>query len=281
MQRPVFTGRAAERQLLHDAFSRAASGQAQVLLITGEAGIGKTRLVSDLAEQLGINQFARGDSEAAAQWRVGNCAPLAGAALAYGPFLAALPDQAGWLLSEDDASDMLVARHRMLERMLALLSELSADAPLVLVLEDLHWADESSRLLLGFLGPVRLRDAAGARDRHAADEDTGSGARVFRSPSCGGAEQVTRLPLARLADTEIAELIADLIPAGTSAEQVRPCARRRGQSAVRAGAGGYGELDRRRRSVPSCSPRPMPCRRRRRQSLTRSAWLTAGCHTNY
>ena len=218
MQEPVFTGRAAERQLLHDAFSRAASGQAQVLLITGEAGIGKTRLVSDLAEQLGINQFARGDSEAAAQWRVGNCAPLAGAALAYGPFLAALPDQAGWLLSEDDASDMLVARHRLFERMLALLSELSAGAPLVLVLEDLHWADESSRLLLGFLA-VRLREQRVLVIGTLRDEDTGSETRMWlaelrRCPT------VTRLPLARLADTEIAELIADLIPAGTSAEQV-------------------------------------------------------------
>jgi DNA-binding CsgD family transcriptional regulator len=218
MQGPVFTGRAAERQLLHDEFSRAASGRAQVVLITGEAGIGKTRLVSDLAEQLGIDQLARGDSEAAVHWRVGNCAPLAGAALAYGPFLAALPDQAGWLLSEDGASDMLVARHRLFERMLALLSELSADVPLVLVLEDLHWADESSRLLLGFLA-VRLREQRVLVIGTLRDEDTGSETRRWlaelrRCPT------VTRLPLARLADTEIVELIADLIPAGTSAEQV-------------------------------------------------------------
>ena len=117
------------------------------MLITGPAGIGKTRLVADLAEQLGPDQA----------WRTGNCAPLAGTALAYGPFLAALSDQASWLLGEDDASDMLVARHRLFERVLTLLTELSADAPLVLVLEDLHWADESSRLLLGFLA-VRLSD---------------------------------------------------------------------------------------------------------------------------
>jgi len=167
MHRPVFTGRAAERQLLHDAFSLAADGRAQVVLITGEAGIGKTRLVADLAEQLGIDQLTGPDSEAAAQWRVGNCAPLAGTALAYGPFLAALPDQAGWLLGEDDSSDMLVARHRLFERMLALLSELSAGAPLVLVLEDLHWADESSRLLLGFLA-VRLREQRVLVIRHTA-----------------------------------------------------------------------------------------------------------------
>lgn len=215
MQGPVFTGRAAERQLLYDAFSRAAGGEAQVVLITGEAGIGKTRLVADLAEQLGIDQLTDGE---AVQWRVGNCAPLAGTALAYGPFLAALPDRAGWLLGEDDVGDMLVARHRLFERMLALLSELSADAPLVLVLEDLHWADESSRRLLGFLS-VRLRGQRLLVIGTLRDEDTSSETRLWlaelrRCPT------VTRLPLTGLADAEITELIADLIPAGTSAEQV-------------------------------------------------------------
>ncbi|HXS64951.1 MAG TPA: AAA family ATPase [Streptosporangiaceae bacterium] len=217
MQAPAFTGRSAERRLLRDAFSRAADGRAQVVLITGEAGIGKTRLVANLAEYLGLDGSAPAGSSRA-QWRVGNCAPLAGAALAYGPFLAALPDQAGWLLGADGSGDMLVARHRLFERMLALLSELSADAPLVLVLEDLHWADESSRLLLGFLA-VRLREQRVLVIGTLRDEDTGAETRMWlaelrRCPT------VTRLPLTRLADTEIAELIAGLVPACTSTEQI-------------------------------------------------------------
>ncbi len=212
MQAPVFAGRAAERRLLQGAFSRAADGQAQVVLITGEAGIGKTRLVANLAEQLGL------DDEMRMQWRVGNCAPLAGTALAFGPFLAALADQASWLLAEEDTGNMLVARHRLFERMLALLSELSADAPLVLVLEDLHWVDESSRLLLGFLA-VRLREQRVLVIGTLRDEDTSGETRLWlaelrRCPT------VTLLPLSGLADTEIGQLIADLIPAGTSAEQV-------------------------------------------------------------
>jgi DNA-binding CsgD family transcriptional regulator len=218
MQAPVFTGRAAERQRLQGAFSQAESGQAQVVLITGEAGIGKTRLVADLGEQLGLGQLTRADGEARAQWRVGNCAPLAGTALAYGPFLAALPDQAGWLLGADDASDMLVARHRLFERMLALLSELSVAAPLVLVLEDLHWADESSRLLLGFLA-VRLRDQRVLVIGTLRDEDTSSEKRLWLA-ELRRCPIVTQLPLIRLKDAEITELIADLIPVGTSAEQV-------------------------------------------------------------
>src|SRR5690349_7396099 len=83
-------GRLPERKALSDAYARTAAGQSQLLLITGPAGIGKTRLVQELTEQ------ARG-----AQVRAGESAPLAGAALAYGPFVDALTDQAEWLLDED------------------------------------------------------------------------------------------------------------------------------------------------------------------------------------
>ncbi len=61
------------------------------------------------------------------------------------------------MLADDQPSDMAAARHRLVERVLALLADLAAEAPLVLVLEDLHWADESSHELLAFLA-VRLRD---------------------------------------------------------------------------------------------------------------------------
>src|ERR1700685_4485056 len=72
-----------------------------------------------------------------------------------GPFVAALGDDGDWLLA-DGGGDMLAARHRLFVRVLELLAGLAARAPLVLVLEDLHWADESSRELLAFLA-VRLR----------------------------------------------------------------------------------------------------------------------------
>ena len=59
------------------------------------------------------------------------------------------------------------ARHRLFERVLALLADLAGEAPLVLVLEDLHWADESSHELLAFLA-VRLREPPGPGGRDAA-----------------------------------------------------------------------------------------------------------------
>ena len=109
-------------------------------------------------------------------------------------------------------------RHRLFERVLALLSDLVARAPLVLVLEDLHWADESSRLLLAFLA-VRLKSQPVLVVATLREEDLGAGAlrwlaELERCPA------VTRLRLTGLADAEVAELVTGLLPAGASAEQV-------------------------------------------------------------
>ena len=110
----------------------------------------------------------------------GESAPLAGAALAYGPFVAALGEQAPWLLDDDGPGDMLAARHRLFVRVLGLLGDLAAAGPLVLVLEDLHWADESSRELLAFLA-VRLRRGSVLLAATVRDEDLDSGQRRWLS----------------------------------------------------------------------------------------------------
>ncbi len=202
-------GRVAERAVLSAALSRAAAGHAQVLLITGPAGIGKTRLTEELSHEAG---------QAGAAVRCGESAPLAGAALAYGPFAAALGDKAGWLLDDDGPGDMLAARHRLFIRVLDLLRAQAEASPLVLVLEDLHWADESSRELLAFL-TVRLRQAQVLVAATLREEDLDSGTRRWlaeleRRPG------VTRLRLAGLSDAEIAELVAALLPAGVRADRL-------------------------------------------------------------
>jgi DNA-binding CsgD family transcriptional regulator len=113
---------------------------------------------------------------------------------------------------------MFAARHRLFERVLALLGDLAAEAPLVLVLEDLHWADESSHELLAFLA-VRLRDlpvlvVATLRDEELADEARRWLSDLERRP------RVTRLRLAGLAPHEVAELVADQVPAGSGPDPV-------------------------------------------------------------
>lgn len=205
-------GRAAERQALLGVYARAVAGRPQAVLITGAAGIGKTRLVEDLC--------ARAESAAGgARVLLGESAPLAGAGLAYGPFVAALRDQAGWMLADDGAPDMLAARHRLFVRVLELLAGLAARSPVVLVLEDLHWADDSSRELFAFLA-VRLRDQPVMLVGTLREEELAGGvgqwvAELERRPG------VSRLRLRGLADGEIAELVTGLLPAGAaSADRV-------------------------------------------------------------
>ena len=202
-------GRVPERKALLAAYARVVAGHPQVLLITGAAGLGKTRLVEELCAQA---ESAAGG----ARVLLGESAPLAGAALAYGPFVAALRDQAGWLLDDDRTPDMLVARHRLFVRVLELLAGLAIRSPVVLVLEDLHWADDSSRELLAFLA-VRLRDQPVMLIGTLREEELASSvgqwlAELERRP------RVTRLRLGRLADSEIAELVTGLLPADGASE---------------------------------------------------------------
>jgi len=191
------------------AYASAVAGQPQVLLITGEAGIGKTRLVEDLVQQAGPG---------GAQVRIGESAPLAGTALAYGPFVAALGERAAWLLADDEPADMVAARHRLFERVLALLAELAARAPLVLVLEDLHWADESSHELLAFLA-VRLRELPVLVVVTIRDEDLDGEAQRWLA-DLQRRPRVTRVRVAGLAPDEVAELVGGLVPDGAGPDPV-------------------------------------------------------------
>ena len=204
-------GRVAEVDALTTAYAAVAGGQSRVVLLTGEAGLGKTRLVEELCDW--VRSAADG-----AQVRVGWSAPLAGATLAFGPFVAALGDEVEWLLADGGGEDMLAARHRLFMRVLGLLAELAARAPLVLVLEDLHWADESSRELLAFLA-VRLRAEPVLVVGTLREEELGTGARRWLAELERRAE-VSRLRLGPLSDTEVAGLVAGLLPTRADAKAV-------------------------------------------------------------
>jgi len=198
-------GRAVERDAMSVAYARAQAGESQLVLVTGQAGLGKTRLVEDLCAGVGPAQVLTGES-----------APLAGAALAYGPFAAALRDQAGWLLEEDQSGDMLTRRHRLFLRVLAVLTDLAAEAPVLLVLEDLHWADESSRELLDFLA-VRLREQPIMVVATLRDDELNSGGRRWLA-ELERRPRVQRLRVTPLTAAQIGEVVADLMTAEASAE---------------------------------------------------------------
>jgi DNA-binding CsgD family transcriptional regulator len=163
---PTLIGRIEELQTLEVARGRAADGEPAVVLVGGEAGVGKTRLVAELTSRCAAD---------GTRVLVGGCVPVGDGALPYAPIVEALrvllgevgvgavrelvgpswPELARLLpaLGEPDRTGQLeqAAQARQFELLLGLLGRLGDLAPLVLVVEDLHWADRSTRDLLTFL----------------------------------------------------------------------------------------------------------------------------------
>jgi DNA-binding CsgD family transcriptional regulator len=151
-------GRDRQLTVLQDAM-RAASERAAVVLISGEAGIGKSRLVETFTDQ------ANRDRQLVL---VGGCVSLSGDSIPYAPMAevvrqirrraGALGTLSEYAIAEIDALLQLredrLPRNRadLFERMLRLLEEIRpADTVLLLVLEDVHWADEGTIDWTGFL----------------------------------------------------------------------------------------------------------------------------------
>ncbi|MEV4473301.1 MULTISPECIES: ATP-binding protein [Nonomuraea] len=163
---PVFVGREEELTALSESLDDARKGTLTAVLLGGEAGVGKTRLVQRFAEQC---------TAGGAHVLVGGCVELSTEGLAYAPFTAALrqlvreqgPAAVTGLLpdgAERDLARLLpefgepngdgetdTGRARLFEQFLTLLERLADHRPTVLVIEDIHWADRSSRDLIAFL----------------------------------------------------------------------------------------------------------------------------------
>jgi DNA-binding CsgD family transcriptional regulator len=142
----TIVGRDVELRRLDDALIAAARGEPQIAALAGEAGVGKTRLARELE--------ARGRERGFSVLH-GECVEFGGEEFAYAPLVAALRDipdaWAGVLGGPDDRFSPRHGQGRLCERVLGLLGRLAGDAPLLLVLEDVHWADRSSRDLVAFL----------------------------------------------------------------------------------------------------------------------------------
>jgi DNA-binding CsgD family transcriptional regulator/tetratricopeptide (TPR) repeat protein len=135
----VLVGRGRELGELERALDAARAGNGATVLVAGEAGIGKTRLASELARR------AR---DAGFEVLLGRSIDLVGAELPYQPFVEALRPL-GTLPQVDGRT--AGSQLRVFEQTLALLSERAAAVPVLLVLEDLHWADASTLDLAVFL----------------------------------------------------------------------------------------------------------------------------------
>ncbi|MET8077418.1 AAA family ATPase [Streptomyces sp. NPDC005303] len=165
---PVFVGRAEELNSLNETLARAEAGEPQALLLGGEAGVGKTRLVEE---------FATAACRQGAVVALGGCVEIGADGLPFAPFSTALralrralPDEVAAAAAgqEEELARLLpevgeaipargTGRHdeeslaRLFELTARLLERVAAEHTVVVVLEDLHWADASTRHLLAYL----------------------------------------------------------------------------------------------------------------------------------
>jgi DNA-binding CsgD family transcriptional regulator len=165
---PIFVGRQFELDRVATALAEARLDNSRVLLVGGEAGVGKTRFVRE-AERMAVDADVR--------VLEGGCLPLGGEGLPFGAVIEALRSltqtvdrleleamagsgrtELARLMPELEPAPEAVhagpdgfGQGRLFEHLLRFLMQLGQLGPLALVLEDIHWADRSTLELIGFL----------------------------------------------------------------------------------------------------------------------------------
>ena len=178
----IFVGRDEELERLLQLWKEAMAGERTVALLAGEPGIGKTRLAVELAgvvrESGGVVLAGRCDEDLGVPYQ-----PFVEALRHYvtraderrlgryaGELARLLPDLTHLVggLPEPLRSDPETERYRLFDALAAWLSDVSAEAPVLLVLDDLHWAAKPTLLLLRhvlrYSEPLRLLVVATYRD---------------------------------------------------------------------------------------------------------------------
>jgi ATP/maltotriose-dependent transcriptional regulator MalT len=176
-----FVGRTAELAELRAAWHDAAAGHPSLAFVAGESGVGKTRLLTELERHAREQPAAGSDGTPAAPARVlvGDCIQLGSGEFPYAPLAAALRplarrgdpvvealpaatraelarivpglQPAGSVVVPPAPSGPDADQARLFEALLTLLAALAEERPLLLSIEDLHWADRSTRAFLSFL----------------------------------------------------------------------------------------------------------------------------------
>jgi DNA-binding NarL/FixJ family response regulator len=192
----VFVGRTGEIGELGRALEATRAGTGQTVLIAGEAGIGKTRLASEvarLARRAGFEAF------------VGRSIDLVGTQLPYLPFAEALrPLGEPWRAGRQAAGSQL----RVFEATLELLTGAAAAAPVLLVLEDLHWADTSTLDLVVFLAHNLHERPVLLLATYRADEPASAGRMLRLADGVRRSGSALVLELGPLGRDELAALLA-------------------------------------------------------------------------
>jgi len=162
----ALVGRDTEMARLRGLLEDAVAGRAVTALVGGDAGVGKSRLVAELMTVAGRNGFTVLCGQCA---EIGDSVPYLPFADAFRtapshieqavkarPVLARLLPDGGEPAEGTDPSGM--ARQQMFGAVLGALAEFAATSPVLLVLEDLHWADATTRHLVTFLARMLRRE---------------------------------------------------------------------------------------------------------------------------
>jgi DNA-binding CsgD family transcriptional regulator/antitoxin (DNA-binding transcriptional repressor) of toxin-antitoxin stability system len=219
-----FVGREPELDTLSTALRAVAAGEPAVLVVGGEAGVGKTRLLEEFAARARLG---------GARVLAGGCVELGEDGLPFAPVVAALR---GLLRDAEPGIEELLAparddlarllpelgrrlpdgpwpgnRGRLFEVLLDLLERLGRQQPLVLLLEDLHWADRSTREFVGVVArSIRDTSVLLVLSFRSDELHRGHPLRPFLA-ELGRVRGVDRLELPRFGRAEVAALLAGLL----------------------------------------------------------------------
>ncbi len=148
---PTLVARDEELAMLAGLLASASAGKGATILIGGDAGVGKTALV---------RRFADGARAAASRVLVGECTEIE-ARRPLGPFMQIVEDarRSGWIRAEDaqratplPQGDVdATSRPRLYQGLVRILAGIARSSPLLIVIEDLHWADEATLELFQYL----------------------------------------------------------------------------------------------------------------------------------
>lgn len=216
-----FVGRAAELAELRAALADAAAGRPALAFLSGESGVGKTRLVCEL------ERGARADG---VRVLMGECVDLGDGELPYAPLAAALrplaragdpaleglpaleamlPGLGGASAPRGATEEADGARTRLFEALLTLIERLGADGGLLLIVEDLHWADRSTRAFLTYLAASLVSERVLVVATYRADE---LHRRHPLRPVLAELERTAlRVSLSPFSQAELAEQLADIL----------------------------------------------------------------------
>ena len=220
----TLVARAAERAVLEDLVRRATESRASdVVVLSGEPGIGKSRLLAELGaltRALGGTLLAGRAFEAEAVRPFGiwidmlRGAPLAALDGDLRRNLAPLFPELGQAPSDPES------KARLFDGVARLLGELSARAPLVVIIDDLHWLDEASASLLHYVARVSVdsRVAIACATRNGELEDNPAALRFVRGLRRDG--HLLALPIVPLGVEETAALARAAVGPGVDGARV-------------------------------------------------------------